>query len=127
MLKRTFAIAVVLVSRAFLIESQQGSRSRKSKRSSTTDQRAKRNPPPVITFAKDTGGRELIVRVLDVGEGDAIYIRNGSSRVLIDGGPQEAARGRYLDLPRLNHTTIDVVILTHPHLHEHRRPPARVR
>src|SRR5256885_281993 len=88
MLKRTFAIAVVLVSLAFLIESQQGSRSRKSKRSSTTDQRAKRNPPPVIMFAKDTGGRELIVRVLDVGEGDAIYIRNGSSRGLIDGGAQ---------------------------------------
>src|SRR5256714_361208 len=116
MLKRTFAISVVLVSLAFLIESKQGSRSRKSKRSSTTEQRAKRKPQPVTTFARDTGGRELIVRVLDVGEGDAIYIRNGSSRVLIDGGPQEATLGRYLDSLRLNNTTIDVVILTHQHL-----------
>ena len=116
MLKRTFAISVVLVSLAFLIESQQASRSRKSKRSSTAGQRAKRKPPPVTTFAKDTGGRELIVRVLDVGQGDAVYIRNGTSRVLIDGGPQEATLGRYLDSLRLNNTTIDVVMLTHQHL-----------
>jgi len=116
MLKRTFAISVVLVSLAFLIESQQASRSRKSKRSSTTEQRAKRKRPPVTTFAKDTGGRELIVRILDVGQGDAIYIRNGISKVLIDGGPEEATFGRYLDSLRLNNTTIDVVILTHPHL-----------
>lgn len=116
MLKRTFAISVVLVSLAFLIESQQSSRSRKSKRSSTTEQRAKRKPRPVTTFANDTGGRELIVRVLDVGQGDAIYIRNGTSKVLIDGGPDEATLGRYLDSLRLNNTTIDVVILTHQHL-----------
>jgi competence protein ComEC len=70
----------------------------------------------VTRFATDTGGRELIVRVLDVGQGDAIYIRNGSSKILIDGGPQEATLGRYLDSLRLNNTTIDVVILTHQHL-----------
>ena len=116
MLKRTFAISVVLVSLAFLIESQQASRSRKPKRSSTTGQRAKRRPPPVTTFARDTGGRELIVRVLDVGQGDAVYIRNGTSKVLIDGGPEQATLGRYLDSLRLNNTTIDVVILTHQHL-----------
>ena len=116
MLKRTFAISVVLVSLAFLIESQQASRSRKSRRSSTTAQRAKRKPPPVTTFATDTGGPELIVRILDVGQGDAIYIRNGNSKVLIDGGPQEATLGRYLDSLRLNSSTIDAVILTHQHL-----------
>ncbi|HJP85307.1 MAG TPA: MBL fold metallo-hydrolase [Gemmatimonadaceae bacterium] len=116
MLKRTFAISVVLVSLAFLIESQQA-RPRKPRRSSTTTQRRTRSkPPPVTTFATDTGGKELIVRVLDVGQGDAIYIRNGSSRILIDGGPQPATLGRYLDSLRLNNTTLDVVILTHPHL-----------
>ncbi|HJQ11248.1 MAG TPA: MBL fold metallo-hydrolase [Gemmatimonadaceae bacterium] len=57
----------------------------------------------------------MVVRVLDVGQGDAIYIRNGSSNVLIDGGPQPAALGRYLDVLHLNNTTIDVVILTHQH------------
>ena len=116
MLKRTFAISVVLVSLAFLIESQQG-RSRRSKPAATgTHRRAKSKPAPVTTFANDTGGRELVIRVLDVGQGDAIYIRNGSSRILIDGGPQEAVLGRYLDSLQLNNTTIDVVILTHQHL-----------
>jgi len=107
LLRRTLAISIALVSLAFYFESQQGARSRRPKR---------RKPPPVTTFAKDTGGRELIVRVLDVGQGDAIYIRNGSSKVLIDGGPTEAVLGRYLDSLRLNNTTIDVVILTHQHL-----------
>ena len=60
--------------------------------------------------------RELIVRLLNVGQGDAIYITNGSSKVLIDGGPQPSTLGRYLDALHLNNTTIDVVILTHQHL-----------
>ena len=102
-----------MVSLAFVFERQQAGHSRRSR---TSTSRRVRKPPPVTRFAKDTGGRELIVRVLDVGQGDAIYIRNGSSKVLIDGGPQEAALGRYLDSLRLNNTTIDVVILTHQHL-----------
>jgi competence protein ComEC len=53
---------------------------------------------------------------LDVGQGDAVYIRNGASRVLIDGGPDPALFGRYLDSLRLNNSTIDAVILTHQHL-----------
>jgi competence protein ComEC len=61
-------------------------------------------------------GSELIVNVLDVGQGDATYIRNGSSRVLIDGGPNPATLGRYLDQLGLDNSTIDVVILTHQHL-----------
>ncbi len=68
------------------------------------------------SFVIDSGGRELIVRVLDVGQGDATYIRNGSSRVIIDGGPNPVAFGRYLDSLNLNNSTIDVVILSHPHL-----------
>jgi len=107
LLRRTLAISIALVSLAFYFESQQAARSRRPRR---------RKPPPVTTFARDTGGRELIVRVLDVGQGDAIYIRNGSSRILIDGGPTEATLGRYLDSLRLNNTTIDAVILTHQHL-----------
>jgi len=72
--------------------------------------------PPVASFVNDSGGRELIVRVLDVGQGDATYIRNGSSRVIIDGGPNTATFGRYLDSLDLNNATIDVVILSHQHL-----------
>jgi competence protein ComEC len=72
--------------------------------------------PPVTSFVTDSGGRELIVRVLDVGQGDAVYIRNGSSKVIIDGGPNPAAFGRYLDSLDLNNSTIDLVILSHQHL-----------
>ena len=63
-----------------------------------------------------TGGSELVVRVLNVGQGDATYIENGSSKILIDGGPSPAVFGHYLDSLSLNNTTIDVVILSHAHL-----------
>lgn len=57
----------------------------------------------------------ITVRDLDVGQGDATYIHNGDSRVLIDGGPDVRRMGKLLDSLRLNDTTIDVVILTHQH------------
>ena len=76
--------------------------------------------PAVTTFVTDTGGTELIVRVLNIGQGDATYIRNGSSRVIIDGGPDPIAFGRYLDSLKLNNSTIDVVILSHQHLDHYR-------
>ena len=59
---------------------------------------------------------ELTVAVLNVGQGDATFIRNGSSTVLIDGGPNPATLGRYLDWLALNNSTIDAVILSHQHL-----------
>jgi competence protein ComEC len=58
---------------------------------------------------------EVIVRVLDVGQGDATLIENGTSRVLIDGGPESTRMGELLDSLNLNGKTIDVVILTHEH------------
>ncbi len=57
----------------------------------------------------------ITVRDLDVGQGDATYIHNGDSRVLIDGGPDSRRMGKLLDSLGLNDTTIDVVILTHQH------------
>src|SRR4051812_13386536 len=59
--------------------------------------------------------RAVVVRVLDVGQGDATLIENGGSRVLIDGGPDESRMGELLDSLHLNDSTIDVVILTHAH------------
>jgi len=101
----------------FLIGGQRR-RPQRAKKTQTRQHGAKRNPikPPVTRFVTDSGGSELIVRLLDVGQGDATYIRNGSSRVIIDGGPDTAEFGRYLDSLRLNNTTIDVVILSHQHL-----------
>jgi competence protein ComEC len=60
-------------------------------------------------------GQPLLVRVLDVGQGDATLIENGGSRVLIDGGPDEHRLGALLDSLDLNGQTFDVVILTHQH------------
>jgi len=118
MLRRILLLSIVMVSLAFLIEAQQQRHSRRTKQSTQTHHRQRRKPvlPPVTAVVTDSGGPELIVRLLDVGQGDATYIRNGSSRVLIDGGPDTATFGRYLDSLNLNNSTIDVVILSHQHL-----------
>jgi competence protein ComEC len=63
-----------------------------------------------------TGASPLVVRVLDVGQGDAILVENGGSRALIDGGPDPDALGRHLDALGLDGQTIDVVVMTHGHL-----------
>jgi competence protein ComEC len=65
--------------------------------------------------AADTAPAPVVVKILDVGQGDATLIENGASRVLIDGGPEESRFGTLLDSLRLNGTTFDVVILTHQH------------
>ncbi len=115
MLRRTLIVAAVMVSLAFFIQAQssrrKGARTSHSRRAGLRPAR-----PPATRFVDDSGGRELIVRVLDIGQGDATYIRNGSSRVIIDGGPDTAEFGRYLDSLDLNNSTIDVVILSHQHL-----------
>jgi competence protein ComEC len=118
-LRRLLIFSAALVSLAFFVQARQQGHSKRTRRSSTTNKRrSARKPvlPPVTTFVSDSGGRELIVRLLNVGQGDATYIRNGSSRVLIDGGPDPATLGRFLDSLRLNGSTIDVVILSHQHL-----------
>jgi competence protein ComEC len=117
MLRRAVLIFLALASLIFLIGAQQ-QRSKRSRKSAQSRQRSKHKqaPPPVTSFVTDSGGRELIVRLLDVGQGDATYVRNGSSRVIIDGGPDPTLFGRYLDSLRLNNSTIDVVILSHQHL-----------
>ena len=53
--------------------------------------------------------------MLDIGQGDAVFIQNGGSSVLIDGGPNPRALGAHLDALGLNGTTIDAVILSHAH------------
>jgi competence protein ComEC len=103
LLRRTIFLSVATVSLAISTEAQQQRQPEQTKR-------------PIATAVNDSGGTELIVRLLDIGQGDATYIRNGSSRVIIDGGPDTAAFGRYLDSLDLNNSTIDVVVLSHQHL-----------
>jgi competence protein ComEC len=57
----------------------------------------------------------LTVRVLDVGQGDAILVENGGSRVIIDGGPEPSRFGRLLDQFGIDGSTVDAVILSHEH------------
>jgi beta-lactamase superfamily II metal-dependent hydrolase len=61
----------------------------------------------------------LTVNFLDVGQGDATYITNGTSKVIIDGGPDTVRFGRLLDSLGLNGTTIDLVVLSHEHYDHH--------
>lgn len=59
----------------------------------------------------------LHVSILDVGEGDAILIQNGTQNILIDGGPSPQALCSGLSAKlRFWDRKIDLVILTHPHL-----------
>jgi competence protein ComEC len=66
------------------------------------------------TVAPPATPRELVVHVLDVGQGDAILIQNGGSTVLVDGGPDRRALARWLDVLHVG-DTIDAVILSHVH------------
>lgn len=67
------------------------------------------------TLTVSRAGAELVVQFLDVGQGDAAYIANGSSRVFIDGGPDTAAFRAHLDALGVRNTTVDFVILSHAH------------
>ncbi len=58
---------------------------------------------------------DLVVRVLDIGQGDATYITDGVSKIFIDGGPSVTSMGAHLDAMGLNNTTIDVVVISHAH------------
>jgi len=74
---------------------------------------------PRVDSAGPARDSTLVVRVLDVGQGDAILIENGGSRVLIDGGPDRARFARLLDQYGIPGSTVDVVILTHQHYDHH--------
>jgi len=67
-------------------------------------------------FACNIPDDRLHVNFLDVGQGDAILIQQGTQDVLIDGGPSGQAIAAELgkQLPFWDRT-IELVILTHPH------------
>ena len=100
-MKRRFIIALIgIICLGLIAYGALGSRAATARAPELTDP-----PAPAIT-----------VRDLDVGQGDAAYIHNGDSRVILDGGPDARRMGQLLDSLRLNDTTIDVVILSHQHL-----------
>lgn len=70
-----------------------------------------------LTVTSGGGGSaaELVVKVLDIGQGDATYIANGTSRVFIDGGPDTTAFRQHLDALGLRGGVVDVVVISHAH------------
>ena len=82
-------------------------------RSTSSGSRAGTSGEPSLGAASPDS--TLTVRILDVGQGDAILVENGGSRVLIDGGPEPARFGRLLKELGLEGATVDAVVLTHQH------------
>lgn len=61
----------------------------------------------------------LVVSVLDVGQGDAVWIENGTSRVLVDGGQSTSRMDDLIREKALTGDTIDFMILSHAHADHH--------
>ena len=73
---------------------------------------------PAIALKYDTkpplAGLEIYF--LDVGQGDAILVRNSQGKnILIDGGPDELVLEKIGRILPYNNRKIDIMILTHPH------------
>lgn len=64
---------------------------------------------------QDTSQLPLKIQVLDVGQGDAILIRTDSQVVLIDTGDIQTREKLVQYIKNQGITTIDKVIITHPH------------
>ena len=58
-------------------------------------------------------GSELVVRFVDVGQGDCILISCDGHHALIDGGPSKASQKVYTVLRDLGVETLDFIIATH--------------
>lgn len=76
------------------------------------------NTQPDLTVNTNTSQPEnnyFQMHVIDVGQGDSIFVKCGSKNILIDGG--ENGKGTIVAeyLEKLNVTKLDMVIATHPH------------
>lgn len=62
------------------------------------------------------GERDLAVTLLDIGQGDALFIRTPrGNQILIDGGPGRAVLGKLNTVMPFYDRSIDLLILSHPH------------
>ncbi len=63
--------------------------------------------------AQDVGG-ELVVRFIDVGQGDCAILSCNGHHVIIDGGPREASRKVYSIVRDIGIGRFDAIVATHP-------------
>jgi len=69
----------------------------------------------LFTVSLASASTPLAVHIIDVGQGDAIFIQSPEGKtMLIDGGEKNGMAERYLD--SLGVRTIDILVATHPHL-----------
>ena len=61
-----------------------------------------------------TASSSLVVRFLDVGQGDAALVSCDGHWMLVDGGPAKASSKIYSILKTLDVGTLDVIVATHP-------------
>jgi len=69
----------------------------------------------LLTASFTLAAGPLAVHVIDVGQGDAIFVQSPDGKtMLVDGGERNGMAEKYLD--SLGVRTIDIVVATHPHL-----------
>ncbi|MFA4971934.1 MAG: ComEC/Rec2 family competence protein [bacterium] len=57
----------------------------------------------------------LVVRILNVGQGDAILLQSNGKTMLVDAGPTSAGSSVVSTLRGLGISSLDIVVATHPH------------
>ena len=76
-------------------------------------------PPPDANSgsAKTAAGEngKMVVTMLNVGQGDAIFIDTGTQKVLVDTSDTDERDNLRRELNKLGVKTLDKIILTHPH------------
>ena len=68
-----------------------------------------------VQTASQAGGLLLTIKMLDVGQGDALLIRTAEQTILIDTGDLDEHEKLKAALKKENVTTVDKLIITHPH------------
>lgn len=69
---------------------------------------------PAVVSAGVPAEDRLVVRFIDVGQGDCTLITCGGQSLLVDGGPSDSSSKIYSILKRLEISNIDYVVATHP-------------
>ena len=70
--------------------------------------------------ARNEGKRgELVVRIIDAGQADAIFIENGDTRIILDAGQGLSRMADLIDEFGMANGTIDMMFMSHAHYDHH--------